>query len=360
MAKGGLGRVLVTGGAGFFGGVLVERLLELGYRVRVLDLVQPRYSHPAMESCVGDICDRGSIAAACADVDTVFHLAACIDVASRTRSTPERRERVAAVNIEGTKRIVEQMRKQGGGRVVYTSTASVIFDGRPVRGGTEAHPYATDFVHLYSETKAVAEQWVLAQNGIGGVQTCAIRPSGIWGRADDGIVSHCIKHQASGTFPAQIDDRGCLVDYSYADNLVHGHILAARQLVAGGRAAGQAYFINDDVRMGPFELPTPILAACGLRLPKSKMPGWFVHALMSAWEEVHFRFGAPAPPLTPPQLTHITVDNYYSVSKARKDLGYEPLYSFEEAVARAIPGYLAVFGKKQGSNGSGCSGGGTG
>ena len=112
------------------------------------------------------------------------------------------------------------------------------------------------------------------------------------------------------------------LDNSYVHNLIHGFILAAEHLVPGGTAPGQAYFINDGEPINMFEFTRPVVEACGQRCPKFRVSGRLVHAVMSAWQWLHFRFGLPKPLLEPLAVERIYLDNYFSVAKAERDLGY--------------------------------------
>jgi 3beta-hydroxy-Delta5-steroid dehydrogenase / steroid Delta-isomerase len=101
--------------------------------------------------------------------------------------TDEYRQRSFAVNVEGTKNLVHAAQAAGVKRFVYTASNSVVMGGKRISGGDETLPYTGRFNDLYTETKVVAERFVLSQNGVDGLLTCAIRPSGIWGsrRSDD-------------------------------------------------------------------------------------------------------------------------------------------------------------------------------
>lgn len=78
-------------------------------------------------------------------------------------------------------------------RFVYTASNSVVMGGKKISGGDETLPYTERFNDLYTETKVVAEKFVLSQNGQGGLLTCSIRPSGIWGRGDQTMFRKVLK-----------------------------------------------------------------------------------------------------------------------------------------------------------------------
>lgn len=340
-----LGTVLVTGGAGFVGGNLVKTLLDRGFKVKSFDIVPSNIEHENLEIITGNICDEELVQKACEGVETVFHTAAIIGLIGGRSVTKEYRDRSYAINVEGTKNLLRALQKAGGKRFVYTASNSVTIDGKPITLGTEDMPYASRFNDLYTETKVVAEKWVLSQNGVGGVYTCSIRPSGIWGDGDKTMFRIFFEQIISGLFIAQVGDGSALLDNSYVHNLIHGKILAAQHLVEGGTAPGQAYAINDDDQVNMFEFSKPLILAIGAKYPNMKVPAWLVKGFMTVWQELHFRFKLPEPPLPPLAVERIAITNTFSVEKARRDLGYEPLYTTEEAMAECMPFYKELFFK---------------
>ena len=339
-----IGRVLVTGGSGFVGCNLVSELLNRGHHVRAFDRVpSPLAEHPRLEVLQGDITDTESVAKAVDGIDTIFHTAALIELMGGRSVTEEYRRRSFAVNVEGTKNLVHAAQKAGGKRFVYTSSNSVVLAGRKISGGDESLPYTTRFADLYTETKVVAEKFVLSQNGVDGLLTCAIRPSGIWGRGDQTMFRKLFERVHAGEVKALIGSRKARLDNSYVHNLVHGFILAAEHLVEGGTSPGQAYFINDDDPVNMFDFAKPVLEACGERWPRMRLSGRFVHVVMSIWQRLHFRFGIPQPPLEPTTVERLYLDNYFSVDKARRDLGYGPLYTTDKAMDECLPYYVDLF-----------------
>ncbi|MDT5222868.1 MAG: 3beta-hydroxy-Delta5-steroid dehydrogenase / steroid Delta-isomerase, partial [Mycobacterium sp.] len=135
------------------------------------------------------------------------------------------------------------------------------------------------------------------------------------------------------------------LDNSYVHNLIHGFILAGEHLVPGGTAPGQAYFINDGEPINMFEFARPVVEACGQKWPTLRVPGPAVRAAMTAWQRLHFQFGFPAPLLEPLSVERVYLDNYFSIAKARRDLGYEPLFTTEQALKECLPYYVDLFHK---------------
>ncbi|MGE2737191.1 3-beta-hydroxysteroid dehydrogenase [Mycolicibacterium vaccae] len=337
-----LGRILVTGGSGFVGANLVTTLLDRGWQVRSFDRApSPLPAHDRLETVEGDITDPDQVAAAVAGIDTVFHTAAIIDLMGGTSAT--QRERSFAVNVTGTQNLVHAAQAAGAKRFVYTASNSVVMGGRRISGGDETLPYTERFNDLYTETKVVAEKFVLAANGQSGMLTCSIRPSGIWGRGDQTMFRKVFDSVLAGHVKVLVGSKNVKLDNSYVHNLIHGFILAAQHLVPGGTAPGQAYFINDGEPINMFEFARPVVEACGQPWPRLRVPGRLVWAAMTAWQFLHFRLGLPKPLLEPLAVERLYLDNYFSIGKAQRDLGYRPLYTTEQAMQQCLPYYVELF-----------------
>jgi 3beta-hydroxy-Delta5-steroid dehydrogenase / steroid Delta-isomerase len=339
-----LGRVLVTGGSGFVGANLVTTLLDRGYQVRSFDRApSPLPEHPKLETVEGDITDASVCATATDGIDTVFHTAAIIELMGGASVTDEYRQRSFAVNVGGTENLVRAGQTAGVKRLVYTSSNSVVMGGQNIAGGDETLPYTNRFNDLYTETKVAAERFVLSQNGINGMLTCAIRPSGIWGRGDQTMFRKLFERVVAGQVKVLIGRKSARLDNSYVHNLIHGFILAAEHLVPDGTAPGQAYFINDGEPINMFEFARPVVEACEQPWPRVRVNGPMVRAAMTVWQRLHFRFGIPEPLLEPLAVERLYLDNYFSIAKAARDLGYRPPFTTEEALTECLPYYVEMF-----------------
>ena len=344
-----LGHILVTGGSGFVGANLVTTLLNRGYRVRSFDRTRSTLpQHPQLDVLQGDICDPALCAAAVDGIDTVFHTAAIIELMGGASVTDEYRQRSFSVNVGGTQNLVRAGQAAGVQRFVYTSSNSVVMGGQNIAGGDETLPYTTRFNDLYTETKVIAERFVLSQNGVQGMLTCAIRPSGIWGTGDQTMFRKLFDSVIAGYVKVLVGRKSARLDNSYVHNLIHGFILAAEHLEPGGTAPGQAYFINDAEPINMFEFTRPVLEACGKPLPRIRVNGPTVRAVMTGWQQLHFRFGLPKPLFEPLAVERLYLDNYFSVAKASRDLGYEPLLNTEKAMSECLPYYVDLFQQMKG------------
>jgi nucleoside-diphosphate-sugar epimerase len=110
---------------------------------------------------------------------------------------------------------------------VYTSSASVVFNGVDLLDGDESLPYPKSFLDFYTYTKAEAEKLVLAANGEDGLATVAIRPHSIFGPGDQHFWPKVIANAEAGKLRFYMGDGENLSDFTFVDNCVLGHTLAA-------------------------------------------------------------------------------------------------------------------------------------
>src|SRR5688572_2047950 len=143
---------LVTGGTGFLGRRLVERLLAEGRSVSVVARTPaPELAARGVRFIRASIDDADAIRAACAGIETVYHVAAKVGVWGRY-------DDFYRTNVLGTRALLEGCRREGVKRFVYTSTPSVVYNGRDLSGADESLPLTTSCPSAYPLTKAIAER----------------------------------------------------------------------------------------------------------------------------------------------------------------------------------------------------------
>lgn len=321
-----LGRCLVTGGAGYLGSNLAHALARAGASVRTFDIKPSEHAH--IEHRIGDVRSKSDLLEACEDIDTVFHTAAKIDTAMT--ASDDARMASWAINVEGSRYALEAAQERGATRFVYTSSVNVVVD-HPIAGGDESAPYATQARDLYTNSKATAEAMVLDADR-DGFRTCALRPGGIFGPGDPQHLPRVVRETLRGRFAALIGEGKARADNIYIDDLVSAHLAAAVALDTG-RSRGRAYFINDGVPTNYFHFFAPVVAQLGRPFPTRSVPEWVVRPLATA-AEYAASVGGPRPFLTRMELDKLVHDHFFSIERARVDLGWHPHVPPNEAFDR--------------------------
>jgi len=318
-------KVLVTGGGGFLGSAIIERLVARGDAVRSVSRGEyPNLADMGVEQIRGNIGDRQAVETACRGVELVFHVAAKPPPWGKYRDYYK-------TNVTGTQNVIDGCIRNNISRLVYTSTPSVVFDGTDMLGVDESVPYPARFNAFYPETKAKAEQLVLKATGKR-LRTVVLRPHQIWGPGDPHFAPRLI---ARAKKLKRIGSGNNLVDTTYIDNAVDAHILAADTLEKDPEISGNIYFISQAEPLPAWDMVDAILAAAGLPPVKgaiSYKTAWIIGATM---EFFYRTFQLPGePPMTRFLADAVAKSHWFDISAAKTDLGYEPKVPMEEGLRR--------------------------
>lgn len=309
-------KVLVTGGGGFLGRYIVQRLIKNGHTVRIYQ----RSHHPDMadwgvEVIGGDLCDPARLELATEGVDAVFHVAALAGIWGS-------KELFERANVLGTKNVLNAVIKNKVPYLVHTSTPSVVFSGEAFEGEDERLPYGKNWLCHYARTKAEAEQIVLAAH-CGTLATCALRPHLIWGPGDPHLLPRVIHAAKSGRLK-MVGDGKNRVDVTYVENAADAHIQALDALIEG-KAGGKAYFISQGEPVVLWDWINALLQRLGekpLRKRVSAATAYRIGAILEVvWKILRRK---DDPPMTRFVAVELSKSHWYSIENARKDLGYHP------------------------------------
>jgi nucleoside-diphosphate-sugar epimerase len=320
-------KALVIGGGGFLGGAIVRQLLGAGHYVR--NYSRGRYADLealGVEQHQGDLADAAALARACTGCDIVFHVAARAGLGGRWID-------YYRTNVVGTRNVVRTCRERGIARLVYTSSPSVVFDGRDMEGVDETVPYPRRYEAHYPRSKALAERHVLSANGPD-LATVALRPHLIWGPGDNHLIPRILARARAGRL-RRVGTGSKRVDSVYVDNAADAHLLAADHLRPGSPVAGRAYFISNGEPMPMWDLINRILAAAGLAPVTRSVPprlAWLAGAL---GELVYGVFWPEhEPPMTRFLAHELATAHWFDLTAARRDLGYVPRVTIDEGLVR--------------------------
>jgi nucleoside-diphosphate-sugar epimerase len=312
--------ILVTGASGFLGRHTLRTLAGRGHRVRAMDLPGAPPPPEAAESVEGDIRDRSQCRAACAGVEAIVHLAARV-------SDFGPRQAFVESNLEGTHQMLEAAAERGARRFVLVS--SVLVHDFPQYGADEDCPRERRRFP-YAETKRAAEDLCQTFHREGRLEAVVARPGVFpFGPGDRRVTYRLLERLCRRKTILCARGRG-VTTTAYAENLAHGLALCAEV----SAAAGRVYLIDDGEPLTWFDLLDRFADALEVKRPRYGPPLWVAlgaAALAEAGARLLRRDDAP---LTRYRARLVATDFYFRSSRARTELGYEPLVSLDEGVAR--------------------------
>jgi dihydroflavonol-4-reductase len=222
------GPVLVTGGTGFLGRAIVERLLGEGHHVK--GLARSETSAQALgalgaEPVRGDVRDLETLAAAMRGCDVVYHAAGANAFCLRDPSP------LFEVNVDGSRAVVQAAARAGVRRVVYTSSAATLGEARGTVG-TEQSPHRGWFLSNYERSKFEAERAVFAAAGETGVEVVCLNPASVQGPGRATGSARLLLDYLNGRLKAVVNTKLSLVDIA---DCTEGHLLAGSKGEPGER-----------------------------------------------------------------------------------------------------------------------------
>lgn len=318
-------RALVTGGGGFLGGAIVGCLCKRNETVQSFSRgVYPGLEKWGVKHFRGDLADSDALEEACSGCDVVFHVAAKAGIWGRYKD-------FYRVNVVGTRNVIQACRSLGISRLVYTSSPSVVFDGRDMEGIDETAPYPQRYKAHYPSTKAEAEQLVLDSNDCQ-LATVALRPHLIWGPGDTHLVPGILARGKAGRL-RKVGHKSRLVDFTFVDDAAEAHVLAAERLSPGSSVAGKVFFISQGEPVLLWDFIDRILAAGKLPPVKKPISPTTAYALGWLCEHVYGLLGIRVePPITRFLAEELATAHWFDISAARRELAYEPSVSVDDGL----------------------------
>jgi nucleoside-diphosphate-sugar epimerase len=307
-----MSRMLVTGGAGFIGSHLVERLLELGHTVRVLDNfstgrrenLRPFLS--SIELLETDVRSESALRSAVEGVEVVFHQAAMASVQRSVDDPVTSNE----VNVFGTLNVLLTSRDAGVRRVVYASSSSIYgnAEGLPKREDMAPAPESP-----YAVGKLAGEHYCRVFSALYGLDCVPLRYFNVFGPRQDpssqyaAVVPIFVAALLRGAPPVVYGDGEQSRDFTYVSNVVDANILAS----ASERGVGEV-----------------VNVACGATVTVNELLRK-LKALVGASVDARYAEGRPG------DVKHSFAD----ISKARDLLGFRPRVPFEDGLALTVEWY---------------------
>jgi nucleoside-diphosphate-sugar epimerase len=318
-------KAMVTGGGGFLGGALVKELVNQGHSVVSLQRGHyPELEQSGVHVYRGDMTDTDTMIKASRDCEVIFHVAGLTGVWGAYQD-------YFHTNVTGTESVLNACHTNNISKLVYTSSPSVVFDGKDEDNIDESTPYPEKYFNHYQRTKSTAEQMVLAAN-TEKLATVALRPHLIWGPGDPHLVGRIIQRARSGSLRL-VKGSSKLVDTTYIDNAATAHICAAERLAIGSRCAGKSYFISNGEPKTMAYIINGILRAVGMpEITKRISAGnlYFI-GMLSEWIYTLFKV-QNEPMMTRFIAKQLSCAHWYNIKAARDDLGYVPKVSISQGL----------------------------
>jgi len=318
--------ILVTGASGLLGSHLVDALVERGDSVRAL--LQPgedasRLESRGVEVCYGNLKDTASLTRATRGTTLVLHCAA------KTGPWGPQAE-YEAINVRGLEALTRAAMAAGASRLVHVSSITV--HGNDVHGVADESAPFRDEPNPYTRTKIAGERLLQRLVRDEGAPVTIVRPGWIYGPRDAA---------SFGRFAEMVRRHGMVVIGSgrnhipliYVTDVAQGILRAA----AAPQAVGQAYLLVNDERVTQRQYLSLIAKDLGVPPPRRHIPYRLALVAGASAETVGERLGWQSPPpLMRYGLQLLGGENQFVISKARRELGFNPQVSMEEGVRRSI------------------------
>ncbi|MFK8083576.1 MAG: NAD-dependent epimerase/dehydratase family protein [Granulosicoccus sp.] len=327
-------KILVTGASSLIGQHLVNRLQQRGDEITVVQrglsglegVTELRCDLSANKSKTTDLQTlsvEDTLARGMQGCDAVVHLAAKVSVSGRW-------EAFEALNINGTRRVIQAAQACGVSRFIHISSPSVAHAGRSLVGAGSAEAAPEHVRGHYARSKALGEQIALSANG-DRMQVVSLRPHLVWGPGDQQLVQRIVDRAKAGRLQL-VGSGQAFIDTTFIDN-------AASAIVAGidniERAAGQALVISNgqprtvneiiyrilkaaDIDKALRHVPTPIAIAAGMTIEK-------------IWQALDRQ---DDPPMTRFLAEQLATAHWFDQRKTRELLNWQPEVGLDEGFHR--------------------------
>ena len=313
-----MSRALVTGGNGYFGSRLVERLLDAGDDVRILD-IDASGSRPAgVDFVVADIRDAAAVRRAVDGIDIVYHNVAQVPLAKDPAL-------LRSVNVGGTTVLLDACRAAAVGKIVHTSSSAVF-------GIPESNPVTPDTVpkpqEPYGAAKLAAE-WACLRAASQGQDVTIVRPRTILGHGRLGIFGILFDWIADGADPYVLGDGSNRYQFVHADDL-------AALCVAAASFPGPAVFNAGTDRFGTMrEALEHVCRHAGTGSRVRSLPARPAAIAMQATAKLGLT------PFAPYHWLMYSRSMWFDTTHATEQLGWEPRWSNDEMFAHSYDWFVA-------------------
>lgn len=321
--------ILVTGGTGYIGEHFIPELIKGGHVVSLLVRNIEKARTLFRDTCsyiIGDVTDKDKLKGCCDNIDVVFHMVAKV---GNQLPSDEEFKAFRAVNVEGTKNIVEEAKKSGVSRFIFVSSIAAmgIVKQTPITEKSPCNPYLP-----YQVTKYEAEQYIneLVKAGFPAI---IVRPTKVYGVGE---------HEYSYLTLAKLCKKGFFPKVgkgkNYTSNIyISDFVQALVKLVDNGRI-GETYVLTSAESIGFTEAGKVIAKVLGKKVRIIPIPAGLMILAATVEEKIFLKLGKK-PIATRKNIEATVTDRVYDISKARGEIGYNPSVSMIQGIKRTVSWY---------------------
>ncbi|MFI5386637.1 MAG: NAD-dependent epimerase/dehydratase family protein [Fimbriimonadales bacterium] len=318
--------IFITGATGLVGSHAAEQALKRGHRVRALvrGTSDTRWLDQwGVETIVGDLEDIEALRAGVAGADWVFNCAAKV---GDWGTLAEFRR----LNVDALRLLLEAAALARLQRFVHLSSLGV-YEGRDHYGTDETVPPAAMSLDAYTRSKTESEALVLEYHRQRGLPATIIRPGFIYGERDRTVLPKLLFNLRR--FFVYFGSGQQVLNCIYVKNLVHGIFLAAEDPAA----IGEVFNLTDGQPVTKVQFVSRVAELAGLKPPTLHIPRRMAKFLADIVEGIARRRGAKDPPIiNRARYKFLALNLDFSIEKARRVLGYQPPFTFEQGIEQAM------------------------
>lgn len=320
-------KILVTGGTGFIGGYFVPMLLEKGYQVKLLVRNEEKAKRQFGEKCeyhIGDVTDRDSLKGCCEGIDVVFHLVA---KSGNERPSKENFDIFRKINVGGTENLIGECGKLKKFIYVSSTAAMGLVRDNPITEKSKCNPYLP-----YQVTKFEVEELIRkkCEEGFPGI---IVRPTKVYGINEPNY---------SYLTLAKLVKKGVFFKigngHNYTSNVYVSDFAKSLVKLVDGGIVGETYIVTAEDSIDFIEAGRIIAEELGVKLSVIKVPAWFMVFAATVEERLLTMLGK-TPIVTKRNIQMTIQDRVYDISKARKEIGYNPEMTMERGIRTIIRWY---------------------
>jgi nucleoside-diphosphate-sugar epimerase len=322
--------IFITGATGLVGSHATEEALRRGHRVRALVRAtsDTRWLDQwGVETIVGDLEDSHALRAGVSGADWVFNCAAKVGDWGTL-------EEFRKLNVEALRLLLDVAVAAKLDRFVHVSSLGV-YEGCDHYGTDETVPPAANSLDAYTRSKTEAEALVLEYHRRHVLPAAIVRPGFIYGERDRTVLPKLVSVLRRGRF-FYFGSGDQVLNCIYVKNLVNGIFLAAENPAA----VGEVFNLTDGQKVTKKQFVGRVAGLAGLRPPTRRLPLGLARVLANVFEGGAKLRGAKNPPLiNKARYKFLGLNLDYSIEKARRMLGYQPPFTFEQGIEQAMAEY---------------------